>query len=91
MEFDLVMFTLSPTLEEFDKCRKKDLISIAEFFNVLVPKEAKKQVIKDKLYKKLVEVGILPLNALWRVRVMLKLKLMPRLSQNWQIVKQSLR
>ncbi len=40
MEFDLVKFTLSPTLEEFDKCRKKDLISIEGFFNVFVPQEA---------------------------------------------------
>ncbi len=42
MEFDLVMFTLSLTLEECDKCRKKDLISTAELLNVFVPKEAKK-------------------------------------------------
>ncbi len=52
MEFDLIKFTLSPTLEEFDRCRKKDLILIAEFYNVTVPKEQKKQVIKDQLYGK---------------------------------------
>lgn len=77
MEFDLVTFSLSPMLEEFDKCRKKDLISIAEFFIVLVSKEAKKQVIKYELYEKLAEVGILPGRS-----VMLKLKLMPRRSQS---------
>lgn len=46
--------------EEFDSCRNKDLILIAEFINISVPKEAKKQVIKDKLYKKLVENSLLP-------------------------------
>ncbi len=40
--------------------QKEDLISIAEFFIVLVSKEAKKQVIKYELYEKLAEVGILP-------------------------------
>ncbi len=60
MEFDLIKFTLSPTLEEFDRCRKKDLILIAEFYNVTVPKEQKKQVIKDQLYGKLVEASVLP-------------------------------
>lgn len=60
MEFDLVKFTLSPTVEEFDRCRKKDLIVIAEFFNIPVSKEAKKQCIKDELYRKLVQAGILP-------------------------------
>ncbi len=39
--------------------------------------EAKKQVIKYELYEKLAEVGILPGRS-----VMLKLKLMPRRSQN---------
>ncbi len=60
MEFDLIKFTLSPTLEEFDRCRKKDLILIAEFYNVTVCKEQKKQVIKDQLYGKLVEASVLP-------------------------------
>ncbi len=39
MEFDLIKFTLSPTLEEFDRCRKKEGIIIAEFYNITVPKE----------------------------------------------------
>ncbi|KAL1275958.1 hypothetical protein QQF64_035581 [Cirrhinus molitorella] len=60
MEFDLLKFTLSPTLEEFDRCRKKDLILIAEFYNITVPKEQKKQVIKDELHSKLVEADVLP-------------------------------
>ncbi len=42
MEFDLIKFTLLPRLEEFDRCRKNDLILIAEFYNVTVPKEQNK-------------------------------------------------
>lgn len=60
MDFDLTKFTLSPTLKEFERCRKRDLIQIAEFYKVTVLKEAKKQVIKDELYGRLVENGILP-------------------------------
>lgn len=32
MEFDLIKFTLSPTTEVFERCRKADLILIANFF-----------------------------------------------------------
>jgi len=59
MEFDLVSFTLAPTFEVFNRCKKKELIQIAEFFNVLIVKEATKQVIKETLYDKLVSDGIL--------------------------------
>ncbi len=60
MEFDLTPFTLYPTTEKFNKCRKSDLLQIADFFNILVPKEGSKQVVKEKLYSELVETGILP-------------------------------
>lgn len=60
MEFDLTLFTLSPTTEEFNKCRKADLLQIADFFEIVVPREAQKQVVKKELYGKLVEAGILP-------------------------------
>lgn len=60
MEFDLMSFTLYPTTVEFNKCRKADLLQIADFFNILVPREGSKQVVKEKLYRKLVETGILP-------------------------------
>lgn len=59
MEFDLLAFTLSPTTEVFHKCRKKDLILIAEFYNIEVPKD-RKHVIKDVLFEQLVHNGILP-------------------------------
>ncbi|XP_058606599.1 uncharacterized protein LOC131523953 isoform X2 [Onychostoma macrolepis] len=59
MEFDLTTFTLSPTTEVFERCRKKDLLLIADFYDVRVKKETTKQVIKKELYDKLVEDGIL--------------------------------
>lgn len=60
MEFDLVAFTLSPTTEVFERCRKKDLLLIANFFNITVPADAVKHVIKQVLREKLEEMGILP-------------------------------
>lgn len=60
MEFDLISFTLAPSFEVFNRCKKKDLIQIAEFFNIVISSSATKQVIKEKLYDKLVSDGILP-------------------------------
>ncbi|XP_076842798.1 uncharacterized protein LOC143487636 [Brachyhypopomus gauderio] len=58
--FDLTEFSLFPTLEQFDKCRKADLLLIAEFFNVTVPRDASKRDIKQALEHSLVRDGILP-------------------------------
>lgn len=53
MEFSLVKFSLSPTIEEFNRCRKKDLLELADFYNIkLTSRNAKKGVIKDELYRK---------------------------------------
>lgn len=60
MEFDLVAFTLSPTTEVFERCGKKDLLLIADFFNINIPTGAVKRVIKQVLRDKLEEMGILP-------------------------------
>lgn len=60
MEFNLTAFTLAPTIEVYNKCRKQDLLVIADFFSITVPREAAKRVIKDKLYMELVTAGILP-------------------------------
>ncbi|KAK3506608.1 hypothetical protein QTP70_011016 [Hemibagrus guttatus] len=46
--------------EEFDKRRKEDLLLTADFFNILVPRPASKQVDKATLYEALVEQQILP-------------------------------
>ncbi|KAL6468128.1 hypothetical protein MHYP_G00238050 [Metynnis hypsauchen] len=59
-EFDLILFTLCPTLEQFDDCRKVDLLLVADFFNVDVPRLAPKREIKRILEAHLVTEGILP-------------------------------
>ncbi len=56
----MISFTLTPTIEVFNRCRKRDLLMIADFFNINVPREATKQVVKEELYDKLVNEGILP-------------------------------
>lgn len=60
MEFDLISFTLAPTTEVFNRCKKSELLMIADFFRINVPREATKQVMKEELYDKLVNEGILP-------------------------------
>ncbi len=60
MDFDLVEFSLNPTIEVYIHCKKKDLFLVADFFNVNVLKEFTKQVIKEQLYDELVSAGILP-------------------------------
>lgn len=63
MEFDLTAFTLAPTLEVHNKCRKQDLLVMADFFSITVPRETAKRVITDKLYTELVTAGILPIGS----------------------------
>ncbi len=60
MEFDLIALTLHPTTEVFEHCRKVDLLLIADFFDISVPREASKRTIKQVLRDRLVETGILP-------------------------------
>ncbi len=60
MEFDLISFTLHPTTEVFECSRKVDLLLIADFFNVSVPRDVAKGTIKQVLHDRLVETGILP-------------------------------
>ncbi len=61
MDFDLIEFSLNPTVEVYNRCRKKDLVLVADFFNISVPKSLLKQVIKEQLYDELVvSAGILP-------------------------------
>lgn len=59
MEFDLISFTLYPSWEVYNRCRKKDLIQIADFYNIIIPKESSKQVIKEELFGELVKIGVL--------------------------------
>ncbi|KAL0196722.1 hypothetical protein M9458_005262, partial [Cirrhinus mrigala] len=56
--FNLDSFIQNPTLGEFDKCRKDDLIQIAEHFQILVNKQNLKREIRQVIYDRLVELGI---------------------------------
>ncbi|CAI5678555.1 unnamed protein product [Oreochromis niloticus] len=58
MEFKLEDFTLGPTEEKLDRCKKDDLILIANFFDVTVPLNAKKKELKELLCIKLHERGL---------------------------------
>lgn len=60
MEFDFTAFTLCSTIKAFNRCKKKYLILVAEFFHIDIPINVTKQVLKDNLFGKLVEAGILP-------------------------------
>ncbi len=57
--FDLEAFISAPTLEQFDKCRKDDLISIAAHYQIPVLKQQLKREIKNIVLQKLVELGVL--------------------------------
>lgn len=59
-KFELDNFTLAPTEEKFEKCRKDDLLLIADFFYIVVPRNALKREIKDVLHMELVKQKILP-------------------------------
>ncbi len=60
MEFDLTAFTLAPSVEGCDRCRKDDLLKIADFFKIAVSRHAAKKDIKTVLHRRLVEDQILP-------------------------------
>ncbi len=59
-KFELEKFAIQPTAEQLDICRKNDLFSIADLYQITVPHGAVKCVIKDVIYKHLVEHGVLP-------------------------------
>ncbi|KAL4005472.1 hypothetical protein ACER0C_005185 [Sarotherodon galilaeus] len=63
MEFKLEDFTLSPTEEKLDRCKRDDLILIANFFDVTVPLNAKKKELKELLCVKLHERGLFGVEA----------------------------
>lgn len=51
---------ITPTEEQFEKCRKDDLLSIKDFFYIDVPQNVLKREIKESLHKELVKQRILP-------------------------------
>ncbi|KAL7857226.1 hypothetical protein SRHO_G00161250 [Serrasalmus rhombeus] len=58
--FELLEFVVNPTWEQFDACRKTDLLLVALFFSAIVPRSTPKREIKTVLETHLVRLGILP-------------------------------
>ncbi|XP_076745575.1 uncharacterized protein LOC112435382 [Maylandia zebra] len=58
MEFKLEDFTLSPSAEKLDRCKKADLLLVAEFFDVTVPLTAKKKELRELLCVQLTDRGL---------------------------------
>ncbi len=59
-KFELDKFAITPTEEQFERCRKDDLLVIADFYNIAVPQSALKMEIKETLHKELVKQKVLP-------------------------------
>uniref|UniRef100_A0A671U619 SCAN box domain-containing protein n=1 Tax=Sparus aurata TaxID=8175 RepID=A0A671U619_SPAAU len=58
MEFKLEEFTLGPSIDTLKKCKKADLVVIAESFDVDVPVNINKQGLMELLIDKLTEKGL---------------------------------
>lgn len=57
MDFDLIAFSLAPSTEQFNRCRKDNLLKIAfflVFFLNVVPHNASKKEVKKLLQEELV-------------------------------------
>ncbi len=59
-KFELEKFAIQPIAGQLDICRKDDLFSIANLYQITVPRGVVKREIKDVIYKHLVEDGVLP-------------------------------
>ena len=55
MAFNAEEFVKDVTWDEFDKLKKPDLMSLAQFFEIEVKHYMRKQIIKNKLIDHLVE------------------------------------
>ncbi|CAJ1076939.1 uncharacterized protein LOC118558122 [Xyrichtys novacula] len=64
MDFSLDDFMASPSVAKIEKCKKADLLIVANFFNVKVPYNVNKAELKQLLCAQLVEQGVLPKPAL---------------------------
>ncbi|KAJ8372555.1 hypothetical protein AAFF_G00281320 [Aldrovandia affinis] len=67
MEFELSRFIDDPTIEQFDSCRKADLLLIADHFKIEVLRSDTKLVIKTKVTAGLLEQKVLSEDAVPRV------------------------
>ncbi len=61
MAFNLQSFVDNPSLEVIEKCRKDELLMIANRFQITIPKQSLKQKIKAELIDRLSEFGFLSL------------------------------
>lgn len=59
MAFELEKFVLALSLCIFDQCCKEELLQLAGFYNVSVPRSARKCVIREVVYQALVDEGVL--------------------------------
>ncbi len=59
-KFELDKFAITPTEEQFEKCRKDDLLLIADFYDIVIPRSALKREIKEALHTELVKQKVLP-------------------------------
>ncbi|KAL0153990.1 hypothetical protein M9458_050705, partial [Cirrhinus mrigala] len=59
-KFELDKFVVAPTEEQFEQCRKDDLMLIADFYNIELPRSALKREIKEILHTELVKQKVLP-------------------------------
>ena len=60
MEFSLDEFVVSPAFAKLEKCRKADLLIVANCYNVQVQYSARKAELKQLICAELVEQGVLP-------------------------------
>ncbi len=58
-KFELDKFAIAPTVEQFEQCRKDDLL-IADFYNIAVRRYALKREIREALHTELVKQKVLP-------------------------------
>lgn len=58
MTFDMDDFAQQPSVEKLERCRKADLLVVANLFNVDVPLHSKKAEIKQCFIEKLVDRGV---------------------------------
>ncbi len=61
MAFNLQSFVDNPSLEVIEKCRKDELLMIANRFQITIPKQSLKRKIKAELIDRLSEFGFLSL------------------------------
>lgn len=59
MEFDLEDFQAQPTVAKLNKCKKDDLRLVADAYGIQVPLSAKKIEIRELIYVKLSEEGLM--------------------------------